>query len=94
MEYQSVLNRNKSKVKRKVSKEQEIGTLKVLHLNGDTQVQGLPPLLYSDLKPFYIMTNPDPKNEWIKKKRLFWRKDRQRMGKIEFHHLSIIDEYN
>ena len=45
----------------KVEKQQSRGTLKVAHLKGDTQLQGLLAILYYDSKPFYVMTNADPK---------------------------------
>ena len=80
--------------KGKVEKEQSRGTLKVGHLEGDTQVRGLLELLYYDLKPLYMTTNADPKLEWLKKKRGVLKNDQKCVARIDFHHLNIIDEYN
>ena len=83
---------------KEVTKKKEIAkqrwTLKAACLEGDPQIPGLVCTSLYDSKPFYMMTNACEELKWVKKTREVYHKGLNRMVKLPFYRLNVVDEYN
>ena len=69
-------------------------TLKVEKLVGEPIIKDMVEIILYDVKPFYFMTNAWTEIRWIQKHREVWSSSLQRMIKIPYYRLNVMDIYN
>ena len=70
------------------------GTLKLKKLVGEPTMKDMVEISLYDVKPFYFMKNAWTDIRWRQKRREVWSSSLQRMIKIPYYRLNVIDIYN